>query len=302
MAHNTWQLAHVVAGVSAAAELAPQRLAEQLQQLQLRQQEQQEQQLLLARMLPLGVKMFQRTFRYSDSNLCSIRSTAFKAQLLLADGRVARCATARCYVLDVELPRHLVIGAHVFKHEWAYLAKDVLDIDDVDDVRNGLLLYRPLEWAFDTGRLVFVLDAGALVLRVLDPAIRELSLHAKAAQLLCKAPEQQAAELATLESKWRLPEARSTFGALHETRARLLPPAGVSPWRRCLCFHAHVARREAVRVGWIATEDDAPFDDYWSWSEESEAAARVRHWLEHSAQPLHPVSEDSADTTSGATE
>lgn len=102
-----------------------------------------------------------------------------------------------------------------------------------------------------------------------------------------------------LEGNWPLPEARNTFGALHETRTRLLPPAGVSPWRRCLCYHAHVARREAVRVGWIATEEDSPFDDYWSWSEESEAAARVRHWLEHAAQPLHAVSEDSADTASG---
>ena len=37
---------------------------------------------------------------------------------------------------------------------------------------------------------------------------------------------QQQAELATLNNTWPLPQARSTFGALHDARARLLPPAG----------------------------------------------------------------------------
>ena len=117
--------------------------------------------------------------------------------MLKADSRDADATRARCYALN-ELPRHLVVAAHVFKHEWSTLAKACLDIDDVDDIRNGLLLYRPLEWAFDTGRLMFVAESGAFVLRLLDPAIREVSLHAKAAQLWRKHAEQQAEVLNTL--------------------------------------------------------------------------------------------------------
>ena len=149
------------------------------------------------RLLPLSKALFQRTFRYSDSNLGSARSTDFKTNLLKADSRDADATRARCYALN-ELPRHLVVAAHVFKHEWSTLAKACLDIDDVDDIRNGLLLYRPLEWAFDTGRLMFVAESGAFVLRLLDPAIREVSLHAKAAQLWRKHAEQQAEVLNTL--------------------------------------------------------------------------------------------------------
>ena len=94
-------------------------------------------------MVPLSMKLFQHTFRYySDSNIGSARSTVFKAHLLEADGRDARCALARCYLLDVELPRSLVIGEHLFKHKRSFLSKEILDIDDVDDPRNGLLLYK----------------------------------------------------------------------------------------------------------------------------------------------------------------
>jgi hypothetical protein len=288
VAHNTWLFAHfaTVVDASAPAAAASELVAHVTTRLERVEQ-----------MLPLSLKLFQRTFRYSDSNLGSTRSTTFKAQLLDADGRDAGSASARCYLLDVELPRHLVIGAHLFKHEWSFVAKEVLDIDDVDDIRNGLLLYKPLEWAFDTGRLTFVLDAGAFIVRVLDPSIRELSLHAKAAQLLCKSPEQRAQQLATLQRDWPLPEALSTFGALHDAPARLALPTGFCPWRRCLCFHAHVARQQAVRNGWIATEADAPFDDFWS--EGSDVAERVQHWLDHAVAPLCSVSEhNSGDVAS----
>jgi hypothetical protein len=289
VAHNTWLLAHFA--VDASAPAAAELVAHVGTRLERVEQTQQQQQQLLSRMLPLSVQLFLRTFRYSDSNLGSTRSTCFKAQLLEADGQDVGSAHARCYVLNVELPRHLVIGAHLFKREWSYLAKEVLDIDDVDDIRNGLLLYKPLHWAFDSGRIAFVLVGGAFVVRLLDFNIRGLSLHAKAAQLLCKLPEQQAQQLAKLERDWPLPEALSTFGALHD--ARLALPAGFCPWRRCLCFHALVSRQQAVRNGWLTTEADAPFDDFWS--EGSDSAERVQHWLDHTVTvaPLRPVSEHS---------
>ena len=238
--------------------------------------------------------LFRRTFRYSTSNLGSARSTKFKEALLKADGRNPTTERARCYLLDVELPRHLVIGAHLFKREWSDMAKMLLDIDSVDDARNGLLLYKPLEWAFNTGRLMVVAESGEFIVRLLDPAIREVALHAKATQLLHKSGVEQATLLGTLTRDYPLPDELSTFGALHDARARLVLPCGLRPWRRCLCFHAHVVRHQAVRMQWIATEDEAPFEDFWS--EESDAMERVRHWLEHSM--LLSLSEGSDDAAS----
>ena len=195
----------------------------------------------------------------------------------------------------MELPRHLVVGAHLLKHEWSDLAKMLLGIDSVDDARNGLLLYKPLEWAFATGRLMVVLESGQFVVRLLDPGIREVSLHAKAVQLTHKSEADQATLLATLTRDVPLPDARSTFGALHDARAGLVLPSGFQPWRRCLCFHAHVMRQQAVRLQWIPTADDAPFEDFWS--EGSDAMERVWHWLEHSA-PLDSLSEGSEGASS----
>jgi hypothetical protein len=246
------------------------------------------------RVLPFSELLFRRTFRYSASNLGSARSTKFKEALLTADGRNPTTERARCYLLDMELPRHLVIGAHLFKREWSDVAKMLLDIDSVDDARNGLLLYKPLEWAFDTGRLMVVAASGEFVVRLLDPAIREVALHDKATQLLHKSEVEQAKLLGTLTRDYPLPKERSTFGALHDTRARLVLPCGLRPWRRCLCFHAHVVRQQAVRLQWIATKDEAPFEDFWS--EGSDVMEHVRHWLEDSA--LLSLSEGSDDAAS----
>jgi HNH endonuclease len=52
-------------------------------------------------------------------------------------------------------------------------------IEDIDDPRNGLLLFKPVEWGFDTSRLYFKQDeAGKFCLHVLDPALRTKSMLA----------------------------------------------------------------------------------------------------------------------------
>lgn len=45
-------------------------------------------------------------------------------------------------VLGCHAPRDLVIGSHLFKYSWASLAKRVLRFDNINDVRNGLLLLK----------------------------------------------------------------------------------------------------------------------------------------------------------------
>ena len=89
----------------------------------------------LARVLPVAFKLFRSIVRYSDSNKGSARSSEFKNSLIKMSGLVS--GKARCCVLDILLPRDVVIGAHIFKREWSWLSKDLLDIDDVDDSRNG---------------------------------------------------------------------------------------------------------------------------------------------------------------------
>lgn len=58
-----------------------------------------------------------------------------------------------CLLTNAKLPYSTVIGAHLFKHKWSQQVH-ILEIDDINDLRNGLPLWKPIEWAFDTSRYV----------------------------------------------------------------------------------------------------------------------------------------------------
>jgi hypothetical protein len=74
----------------------------------------------------------------------------------------------------------------------------------------------------------------------------------------------------------------------------LVLPLAFSPWRRCLCFHAHLARDEALRQGWLKSDEEFQFDDFWS--EGVSGVEKVRLWL--SAQQQHPLLEDAEGSDS----
>ena len=58
-------------------------------------------------------------------------------------------------------------------------------------------------------------------------------------------------------------------------KAALSFPLGceVRPYKRVLCYQAHLAQREATKHGWIQIN----FDDFWS--EDEPYVAKVQHWL-----------------------
>jgi hypothetical protein len=58
----------------------------------------------------------------------------------------------------VKLPSRHVIGAHIFKFCWSAYAEQFLGIEDIDDPRNGLLLCKPVEEAFDTSAICFIFN------------------------------------------------------------------------------------------------------------------------------------------------
>jgi hypothetical protein len=48
---------------------------------------------------------------------------------------------------------------------------DILGFEDVDDVRNGMLLFKPLEVAFDHGQLYLSFANGSFTAHLLDRTI-----------------------------------------------------------------------------------------------------------------------------------
>lgn len=59
------------------------------------------------------------------------------------------------------LPSKTVIATHLYKSSWAVLVELALGFSDIDDVRNGLLLWKPIEHAFDTAQMCFTYDSGS---------------------------------------------------------------------------------------------------------------------------------------------
>ena len=227
--------------------------------------------------LPLLGALFKRNVRYSDSKRHSKVSSTLKKKL--ADLEPSPGGQLRCMLLNELLPYSSVIAAHLLKREWDYLSRELADVDDVDDVRNGLLLYKPIEWAFDTSRLVFVWDGGrgSFVAHVLDPNILDVQLVDKAQAELKE--RYKTGDEAILGDR--------CFRDVHGSA--LVLPLAFSPWRRCLCFHAHLARDEALRRGWLKSGEEFQFDDFWS--EGVSGVEKVRLWL--SAQQQHPLLEDA---------
>ena len=64
----------------------------------------------------------------------------------------------KCMLTGEVLPSQNIIAAHIFKFCWAAFSRLCLDIHDINDPRNGLLIRKAVEDAFDTSALCFVFE------------------------------------------------------------------------------------------------------------------------------------------------
>lgn len=68
-------------------------------------------------------------------------------------------------------------GSHIFKYCW-HLDKDLLNLDDINNVRNGLLMFKPIEFAFDDSRICFEFKEkdSAFHMILLDESLIEVTV------------------------------------------------------------------------------------------------------------------------------
>ena len=104
-----------------------------------------EQRRVAAVVLPLLSALLRRNVRYSDSKHQSQGASELKNKLVQLEARSSK-AFLRCMLLDMKLSYSSVIASHLLKREWDYVSRELADVEDVEDIRNGLLLYKPLEW------------------------------------------------------------------------------------------------------------------------------------------------------------
>lgn len=151
----------------------------------------------------------------------------------------------KCMVLHDFFPRHLVIATHIWKHctHGEGLDEFGLQESDLSNPRNGILMCKEIEHAFDTKRLCFLVDrinTGNLVLKVLDPAL----LNPASPPLVISG------------------YSALTFFDINGYAVQ--HPIDNLPFRRILDFHAKRSYQQAINRDWL--EASSTFVDFFDMS------------------------------------
>ncbi|DBB00070.1 TPA: hypothetical protein ACH3X1_013926 [Trebouxia sp. C0004] len=212
----------------------------------------------------LARKLYDNVFRYSESKISKSTNRKLKGRLKAAYGKTVQGKLV-CMLTSEALPSKTVIAAHLYKSSWAVFVELALGFSDIDDVRNGLLLWKPIEHAFDTAQMCFTYDthSNSFVARVLNSALLTEKLSSYGQRVM--------------GASWAAPSsARAmtlTFADIDKEALSFPLGCEVRPYRRVLCYQARLAQREAAKQGWIQID----FDDFWS--EDEPYVAKVQHWL-----------------------
>ncbi len=146
-------------------------------------------------------------------------------------------------VLNDFFPRHIVIASHIWKR---YTHGDGLEdfglsTNDINNPRNGLLLYKSIEEAFNVKNICFLvntIDSSEIIVKVLCPDII---------------------------SNFIFPNTNSNI-KFSDIDGRKLhyPDDEHIPFRRILHFHAKMSFQHAIKRNWIP--NDSSFIDYFNMS------------------------------------
>jgi len=138
---------------------------------------------------------------------------------------------------------NLVIASHIWmtKTRGKGLPKFGLSVTDLNNARNGILILKDIEDAFDKKQVCILYQpfgevaTRVFLIKVLDPGIMGNTI--------------------TGTSK--------TFADIHMTKLHM--PNNKFPYRRLLSFHARCSYKRAMDMQWIQTSD--VFDEYFHLSE-----------------------------------
>ena len=128
------------------------------------------------------------------------------------------------------LPDETVVASHIFLYKWRRRISHYTTFNDVDDVRNGLLLYKPVEWAFNRAKIcISINDAGRMVFHLLDHDLYHVRLADKACEFQTDSQSRGRRELQT------------TFGDLDGKEVQFPSESTTRPAKHLLGIHAVAA-------------------------------------------------------------
>jgi hypothetical protein len=165
-------------------------------------------------------------------------------------------------VLDIPFPKSVVTAAHLFRRSNEYLASPLMQIQNIDDPKNGMLMFKPLEYAFDHFQISFIAekDCSTFKLKLFDQSIQNTLLMD-----FIKDPNQRqvvmdAISLANLKKRCKF-DLETTFGDIDGKRV-VFSSLIKRPFNRCLNLQARLAHMIALKKGSI--DASYQFNDFWS--------------------------------------
>ena len=142
------------------------------------------------------------------------------------------------------LPHSTVVASHIFQHKWQSQLPYYTSLKNIDDARNGLLLYKPVEWAFNRGKLCIEVNSeGQMTFLLLDDSLRDVKLVGKACQL--REERRHGNRPFGIENN-----IQSTFGDLDGQQVHFPKGTSMRPSKRLLGLHAVAS--------WMATRHLKP--------------------------------------------
>ena len=204
-------------------------------------------------------------FDWTENHRTRHRSRNFIDKVLKYYNALDNCRRGERWCLVLGQKLYNVSVSHLFKHAW-HDSIALVGLDDIDDVRNGLPMFKPIEWAFNTSRLCFYIPEGTqkLTVKLLDKSIANLRLCQKGKEL-CGPQWNSMALNMTFQQLDRLELTFDDRGMYALNR----------PYKRILCLHAKAASRHAIRKGWMK-EGEWQSPDFFS--EGLSVSEKIRAW------------------------
>lgn len=219
---------------------------------------------------------FIRKFHYTNDTRTKVsRGDHFKRGLLSFYYDIQeKVDEIKCMISGVSFPSKLVIAGHLFKFCWADSCEARLDFSDIANPRNGLLMFKPFELAFDNSHICFQYDAETEIfkLKILYPALRNMTIrkYIKSEKEIDESSLLKSREdwITVLSKDPRIDMARISI-AVDNLLAVLDKPfsdfegyhvlSGLDSNRkcfgRCLSFQASMAQHLALNKGWISADE-----------------------------------------------
>ena len=219
------------------------------------------------------VQDFMKKFYYTNDTRTKVsRGDNFKIALLIHYyGIQQKVSGIKCMISGVSFPSKVVIAGHLFKFCWADSCEARLDFIDIDNPRNGLLMFKPFEYAFDNSHICFQYDSDTELfkLKILYPKLKKMTIreYIKSENeinessllksrndwiaALSKDPEVDMA-CATIAVDNLLEILNKPFSDFEGNHVLSGLDSQTKCFGRCLSFQASMAQHLALSKGWIS--------------------------------------------------